>query len=472
MGGRRTNIYGRGSFRAGYIGRQRQTRRSIILVVLAATAISLSGWRAVEHYFGGQGPGNGPALAAIALAAAEEASPFPEKAEARPLPEKELKRISGRMRAGEALSSILQRHGVSAQEVHVMCGALKKEIDLRRLRPGDAYVLEKEVVADSSDALEQLRAFELVITDVLGEPIRYRAKRQIGENGIPDYEVTTVAATVETVKWGLSGTIGSNLYDAVIQAGGDAALVNRFSDVFAWQIDFYSEARKNDTFKILAEKRYADGRFIGFGKVLAAEYVVNGRVLRGFRFESDDGKFIGIFDENGNSLEKTFLRSPVELARITSTYGQRFHPILKRQKKHNGVDYGAPTGTPFWSIAEGEVIEAGYSRYNGNWVRIAHRFGFVTEYLHASRLAAGLRKGQKVKQRQIVGYVGATGLASGPHLHFGMKRYDRYVNPGTQKFPSGQPVPTKQQDSFKAHIKPLIGELAQLASKSHDARVG
>lgn len=389
--------------------------------------------------------------------------------EAQAVPDAELSRVSGRLRSGEGLSAVLKRHGLTSQESHAMCSALRKEVDLRKLQPGAAYVFEKQVKTNGITGQVNMHAFELVITDTFGVPKRYRAQKQ---NGALDYDVSYTETPVETVKWGLSGTITSNLYDAVVKAGGDPGLVNRFADIFAWQIDFYSEARKTDSFKMLAEKRFADGRFIGYGKVLAAEYVVNGRTLRGFRFESADGNFIGIFDENGKSLEKTFLRSPVELARITSTFGQRFHPILKRQKKHNGVDYGAPRGTPFWSIADGEVIEAGFNRYNGNWVRIAHRFGFITEYLHASRLAPGLKKGQKVRQRQVVGYVGATGLASGPHLHFGMKRYDKYVNPAVQKFPTGQEVEPRLRDAFKLYIRPLVNELAGLSKENHDARIG
>ena len=267
---------------------------------------------------------------------------------------------------------------------------------------------------------------------------------------------------VETRISALGGEISSSLYVSMIAQGEDSNLVNRFVDVFAWDIDFYRETQKGDRYKVIVEKQYAAGRFIGYGKVLAAEYVNAGTVHRGFNFKSGDGKVTGIFDEKGKAMEKTFLKNPLEIARITSRYGQRFHPVLRRRKKHNGVDYGASRGTPFWAVADGVIKEARYSASAGNMIVLRHANGFETEYFHAQRFAKGLRAGQKVKQRQVIGYVGNTGRSTGPHLHFGMRRRGSYVDPGRQRFPAARPVPQAYQQEYLKLVKPLLAEIEAL----------
>ena len=288
--------------------------------------------------------------------------------------------------------------------------------------------------------------------------MRYRLERSFDGQWL-SHKLETTVTQQKTV---LTGRISSSLYEGILSAGGDAVLVNRFSELFGWQLDFYREAQKGDIFKMIVETKYAQGRRIGFGQVLAAEYNNRGRVYQGFRFESDDSKIRGFFDAKGQSIEKGFLRSPMALTRITSRYGQRFHPVLQRQKKHNGVDYGAPTGTPFWSIADGVVLEARYSPTAGRMVRIRHRGGYVTEYFHASRIAAGIRPGSSVRQKQVIGYVGTTGRSTGQHLHFGMMLNKNYVDPSRQRFPAGQPLPTRLVDRYRAHIRPLVEELKKI----------
>jgi murein DD-endopeptidase MepM/ murein hydrolase activator NlpD len=196
--------------------------------------------------------------------------------------------------------------------------------------------------------------------------------------------------------------------------------------------------------------------------VLAAEYINAGRTHRGFLFASKDKKVKGLFDDKGNSMEKDFLKNPLELARITSRFGQRFHPVLKRRRQHNGVDYGAARGTPFWAVASGTVVDARYSRTAGNMVRIKHKNGLITEYFHASRFAKGIRKGARVQQRQVIGYVGTTGRSTGPHLHYGMVKRGRHVNPSRQKFGSSTPVPEKHLAEYLKTIAPLLAELDAL----------
>lgn len=384
-----------------------------------------------------------------------------------------LSRETDRIRGGESLSAALARHAIPNQESFKLAEALRKELNLRTIQPGDVFVLERQIEASAPRLNETgatviappLHAFELVRSDGFGVPARYRAvreKAELADGSDAAFSITRIDTPVTKVATAISGKISSSLYEGILYAGGDPALVNRFSDVFAWQLDFYREVQKGDGFKMIVETRFADGRFIGYGRVLAAEYNNAGRQYRGFYFESDDGQFTGTFDEQGNSLEKSFLRSPMELARITSRYGQRFHPILRQQKRHNGVDYGASTGTPFWSIADGVVLEARYSPTAGKMIRIRHRNGFMTEYFHASRIAPGVKVGAAIRQRQVIGYVGTTGRSTGPHLHFGMTLNKNYVDPSKQNFPVGRPVPSRLVKNYMQKVKPLVEKLEKI----------
>ena len=253
----------------------------------------------------------------------------------------------------------------------------------------------------------------------------------------------------------------------MLDAGGDPKLVNKFVEVFAWNIDFYRQTHAGDQFRVIAEKKYAgegsDRRFLGWGKVMAAEYTNVGTTFRGFSFQAADQKFGGFFDETGAALERTFLKNPMEIAHVTSSYGTRFHPILNRQSAHEGVDYGAPIGTPIWSVADGVVAEARFSKSAGNMVLVQHLNGITTEYFHMSRIADGLAKGTRVKQKQLIGYVGSTGLSTGPHLHFGMVRSGSHVDPSKQSFPAAKPVPSAYRAEFDALIQPLMTMLEALS---------
>ena len=243
---------------------------------------------------------------------------------------------------------------------------------------------------------------------------------------------------------------GGTLSLAVDQLGEFPTLVNEFDRLFGWQMDFYRQQRVGDEFAMLVEKIYIDGVFREYGRVLSGLYKsrVHGPLL-GFKMKQGNG--FGVFDEKGRTMERAFLRNPMELTRITSSYGMRFHPVLGKRKKHNGVDYGAPTGTPVWSVAKGRVTHAGWAGASGKLVVIAHSNGYVTIYAHLSRIHVA--KGQWVGQRQIIGRVGTTGRSTGPHLHFGMKKNGRYVDPLRQKFPKGAPLKPALRQPFLARVE-------------------
>lgn len=371
-------------------------------------------------------------------------------------------RITDRVLKGESLSQALQRIGFSQPESTTITDLLQKEINLKQIKPSDVIISERKAGEDlpsQAKSQQSFEAFELARNDSNGVPIRYRIERRNPATNV--YFLRKIEPEVSNQVETLSGTINSTLYEGIINSGGEPALVNRFSDFFGWQIDFYREPQKGDTFKMVVETKYVDGRFIGYGRIKAAEYKSGSRVFRGFAYESADGQESGIYDENGLSGEKTFLGSPLEIARVTSRFGARFHPILKKQKVHNGVDYGARTGTPFWSIADGVVLEARYSPSAGNMIRIKHHNGYITEYFHASKIAHGIRTGVKVRQKQIIGYVGTTGRSTGPHLHFGMMLGKTYVNPIKQNFPRGHQLNKTEIAHFKKAIGPLVAELSK-----------
>jgi murein DD-endopeptidase MepM/ murein hydrolase activator NlpD len=383
--------------------------------------------------------------------------------------------VNDRIRQGETLSAALSKHGVAMESVNRLVVALKGFVDMRGIRPGDAYTIVEMGIqgrdaARKGDGGAQMRMDKFIFQpDRRGEaPWKVKATRVLEERtnndlqGEEKYVVEKETAVLETRVLPVIGEVKSSLYQAMVDRGEGSDLVNRFVDVFAWNIDFYRETQKGDRYKALVEKKYADGRFVGYGRVLAAEYHMTQKVHRGFLYQSDDGKVVGIYDHKGGSLEKTFLKNPLEIARITSRYGQRFHPVLRRHKKHNGVDYGARTGTPFWAVADGVVKEARYSRTAGNMVVLRHINGYETQYFHASRLAPKLRPGVRVKQRQLIGYVGSTGRSTGPHLHFGMKKRGTYVDPGKQIFPAAKPVPRKYVEEYLEKIAPLMAELKAL----------
>jgi murein DD-endopeptidase MepM/ murein hydrolase activator NlpD len=262
-------------------------------------------------------------------------------------------------------------------------------------------------------------------------------------------EVTTRRSLV-------TGDVHSTLYESMLATGEGTELIRRFTEVFGWEIDFYREVREGDRFRALVEKRYVDDRFIGYGRLLAAEYRAHDGAHRAFHFE--DERTAGYFNDSGESMQKSFLKSPVEVTRITSHFGMRFHPVHKRHRKHNGVDYGAPQGTPIWTVADGVVTARSYASGIGNHVKVRHANGYETVYGHMSRFA-DITVGSKVRQRQVIGYCGSTGVSTGPHVHYGMLKKGTYINPLTQKFPRGNAVPEASRAAFAEQLRSLTSEL-------------
>lgn len=255
------------------------------------------------------------------------------------------------------------------------------------------------------------------------------------------------------------GQIDSSLFEAVTKLGETSELAMALANIFAWDIDFVRDLRQGDSFSVLVEKRYREGKQAGYGKVLAADFRNNGELYQAFYFQDADG--VGsYYDAAGNSLRKAFLKAPLEFSRISSGYtNKRFHPITKTWKAHPAIDYAAAKGTPIKTVGDGTITRIGYTRGNGNFIEVRHNGGYKTIYLHMSRFAKKMSRGKRISQGQVIGYVGSTGLATGPHLCFRMKLNDAPVNPYKVKAPAAKPVSTASMPSFNQKVAALRNEL-------------
>ncbi len=346
-----------------------------------------------------------------------------------------------RLERNQTVAKALSLAGVDGQTIDEVQGALKAaEFDFKKARPGDQLRL---VLSDGQlDVLDYRRSL-LTEWQVRRDGDRFVGKKREVER---ERTVSVVDLTVESSVW-----------DAAKAAGESPDIAITLSDVFAWDIDFYRDVQKGDHMRALVEKIVHKGRTIDYGNVLAAEYVGSSvGTKRSFRYKTKDGAE-SYFLEDGTSARKTFLKTPLKFARVTSGFGTRFHPILNYVGSHNGVDYGTPQGTPVWSVADGTVTRAGWDNGGGNMVCVRHAMSFETCYLHLSKIL--VRVGERVPQKTVVGESGTTGLSTGPHLHFAMKRGGVFVNPLNQNFPRADPLPKDQLSAFKEVAQELASRL-------------
>lgn len=259
--------------------------------------------------------------------------------------------------------------------------------------------------------------------------------------------------------------IESSLFRAVEDCGESARLAIKLAEIFAWDIDFIRDLRKGDSFKLIVQKRFSKTRFLrknnfsGYGKILAAQFDNADETYRGFLYQNGDSSS-EYFRANGKAVRKTFLKAPLNYTRISSTYtSHRKHPILDVVRPHWGIDYAAPRGTPIKSVADGVIISRSHARGAGNYIKVRHKNGYVTLYNHMSSFAEGTRRGREVQQRDTLGYVGSTGLATGPHLDYRVKKHGKYINPLHIDSQPVKPVPEEKIKDFQERIKPLLAVL-------------
>jgi murein DD-endopeptidase MepM/ murein hydrolase activator NlpD len=256
----------------------------------------------------------------------------------------------------------------------------------------------------------------------------------------------------------VAGTLNENLFESMEALREQAQLVLDFAEIFAWDFDFASDSQPGDRFRMLVEKVYTGDQFVKYGRILAAEYQSEGTTHTGIYFRDKDGG--SYYTPAGESLRRSFLKSPLEFTRISSRYSfRRRHPILGGVRPHLAVDYAAPHGTPVWAVADGSVEFAGWKGGNGNTVILRHRVNFKTMYNHLSGFGKGIRAGTKVTQRQVIGYVGTTGLSTGPHLDYRVIKDGRFVNPLKETFLPGKPMSPASRPSFFQARDSLLAQL-------------
>jgi murein DD-endopeptidase MepM/ murein hydrolase activator NlpD len=272
------------------------------------------------------------------------------------------------------------------------------------------------------------------------------------------FKISKEAISYRVERSVISGTISSSLFLTVAELGERAKLACRLADIFAWDIDFMRDLRPGDSFRVLIEKRYREGKFAGYGNLLAAEFVNRGEAFQAVYYNDKDTP--AYYDFHGRSLKKAFLKAPLAYSRISSTYSnRRYHPVLNIYRPHRAIDYAAPTGTPVRAVASGVVTQRSYDRQNGNKVRLRHANRYETTYIHLSRFGRGIKVGRKVDQGRVIGYVGATGLATGPHLDFRVFKNGRAINPlKMEKIPSA-PLPKKVLPEFNLKVKEYFAAL-------------
>jgi murein DD-endopeptidase MepM/ murein hydrolase activator NlpD len=264
------------------------------------------------------------------------------------------------------------------------------------------------------------------------------------EKDAQGYKVQKKEIPLETYLVKAIGEIRSSLFEAMDGAGEQDPLTISFAEIFAWEIDFYKDVKEGDRFKIIVEKLYKGNQFIQYGTIHAVEYQSGNGRLRGIEYQ---GQY---YHEDGTSLTRAFLKTPLRFNRISSRFSRaRRHPILGGILPHYGVDYAAPPGTPIWAVADGLVIACGWSGGFGKQVVLRHMNGYTTYYGHLSRYSSGIRSGARVKQKQIIGYVGSTGLSTGPHLDYRLAKDGRFKNPLKESFPSGLPIGKGERETFE-----------------------
>lgn len=359
---------------------------------------------------------------------------------------------SGTVAFGDSLFNILIEENISPDESQKIIQTLSTVFNPKKCQPGESYKLTKST---SNEFL----SFEYED----GSLNIYRVKK----NAVGSYFANKEKVNLEKSFVGLKGEIKTSLYEAIIEQGGNAELAMKFADIFAWQIDFLTETRAGDTYEFVWEKYTNKDRKMSFdGNILVARYQGKESSTHTAVLYKDENSNSDYYNLNGESLRKEFLRAPLNYRRISSYFSyRRFHPILRYVRPHLAIDYAAPEGTPVVSIGDGIVTFCSWKNGYGRLVIVKHNNVYSSYYGHLSRYGRGIKAGAKVKQGQVIGYVGATGLATGPHLDFRMKKYGQFVNFLKIKLPSVKSVKKEEMAKFEQIKKEKLTQLAKFTSK-------
>ncbi len=349
---------------------------------------------------------------------------------------------SGQVRKGQSLSHVLSPLGVSGQTLHRIATVDKETFDVRRMRPGKEWHLFHTPDGEPRFFAYTITAKEYVVFDLSEAGGARRGK-------FPS----------QTRRRFIEGEVNSSLSQTLEDAGHSTTLALATAQVYAWTIDF-SRIQKGDRFQILYERDWVDDQPVGMPRVLSSEFIHRGRNFPAFAFDQGDG--VDHFDENGASLRKAFLKAPVEFSRISSRFNKRrLHPVLNKVKAHLGTDYAAAKGTPIIAVGDGVVIKSSYTKGNGKYVKIRHNATYTTQYLHMSRRK--VKEGQAVRQGDVIGYVGSTGLATGPHVCFRFWKNGQQVDHLREEFPPSTPIHDDHTEAFAQRVDMWLQEMARMS---------
>lgn len=345
------------------------------------------------------------------------------------------------IRKNQFLSNIMLKQDIDYNTITHIEKKHRKVFDIRKIKPGQkhTFLISRDSIPTPTFWIYEINKIDYAVfslTDSLTAWIGHK-------------EVETKVEYIE-------GVIESSLWNAMKAAGGDQNITMELSEIYAWTVDFFG-IQPGDTFKVVYENRYIKDECIGMGRILASYLKNSGEGHYAYYFEQNNkGEY---FDENGDNLRKAFLKAPLNYKRISSTFSNaRKHPVTKVVRPHHGVDYAAPTGTPVVTVADGTVIEKGWDKKGGgNYVKVKHNNTYTTTYMHLNGFAKGIQKGSKVKQGQLIGYVGSTGMSTGPHLDFRLNKNGKYINPLTFESPSANPVSDENKVAFEEKINEFKG---------------
>ncbi|MDP1718995.1 MAG: peptidoglycan DD-metalloendopeptidase family protein [bacterium] len=351
--------------------------------------------------------------------------------------------------SGVTFGQLVRFYGVATSTTQSIIEATKSQYDLAKIISGRELALSFDSFTGG---------VKKMVYSVSADQ-RLIAQAEESEAGEPTWKATLENIPYEIKEKEAGGVISKSLYETVIDAGMDQRLALAMAEVFAWQVDFATDIREGDSFKVIYEERYLDGQYVMPGKILAAGFINDGAQFKAFYFRSEKTE-AGYYDENGAALQKVFLKSPLQYKYISSgfSYG-RVNPITKVISAHRAIDYAAAYNTPAVSVGDGTVTQAGWNGDYGISVTVRHNETYSTIYGHFSSLAKGIKRGVKVRQGQVVGYVGSTGLSTGPHLHFELHKYGAKVNPFKEEVPPGQPVNEADKDSLSVIVQRYTSKL-------------
>lgn len=340
------------------------------------------------------------------------------------------------IKKNQFLSNIMLNHNVDYNTITYIENKHKNVFDIRKIKPGHkhTFMFKRDSVATPVFWIYEIDKINYAVFSLSDSLTAWRGKK-----------------TVDVKREVIEGAIHYSLWDAVKEANGDPNLTMELSDIYSWTVDFFG-IQPGDTFKVIYEKKYIKDEYIGMGKILACYLNNAGSEHYAYYFEQDGrGQY---FDENGVNLRKAFLKAPLNYRRISSTFSNaRRHPVTKVVRPHHGVDYAAETGTPVVTIGDGTVIEKGWDKKGGgNYLKIKHNSTYTTTYMHLNGFAKGIQKGSKVKQGDLIGYVGSTGMSTGPHLDFRLNENGKYINPLTFNPPSAEPISEENKAAYEEVI--------------------